>query len=83
MINQALTQQTLEEPWDFFDSEIVQQEAKSLFEDYQALTQLGSDYGKFDRDGKIIFIQKMEGMMERYRHWFRVMGRLEVSPPLA
>ena len=30
----------------FFDSEIVQQEAKSLFEDYQSLTQLGSDYGK-------------------------------------
>jgi hypothetical protein len=36
----------------FFDSEIVQQEAKQLFEDYQSLVQLGSDYGKFDREGK-------------------------------
>ena len=44
----------------FFESEIVQQEAKSIFEDYQTLTQLGSEYGKFDREGKIIFIQKME-----------------------
>ncbi len=36
----------------FFDSEIVQQEAKELFEDYQSLMKLGSDYGKFDREGK-------------------------------
>jgi hypothetical protein len=36
----------------FFDSEIVQQEAKQLFEDYQALIKLGSNYGKFDREGK-------------------------------
>jgi Domain of unknown function (DUF1825) len=37
----------------FFDSDIIQQEAKQLFEDYQQLTQLGGKYGKFDRDGKI------------------------------
>ena len=36
----------------FFDSEIVQQEAKQLFEEYQALVKLGNSYGKFDRDGK-------------------------------
>ena len=29
----------------FFDSEIVQQEATKLFQDYQALMQLGSSYG--------------------------------------
>ncbi len=29
----------------FFDSEIVQQEAKQLFEDYQSLIQLGGDTG--------------------------------------
>ena len=29
----------------FFDSEIVQEEAKHLFGDYQQLMQLGSDYG--------------------------------------
>ncbi|MFS8118731.1 MAG: DUF1825 family protein, partial [Microcoleus sp.] len=33
----------------FFDSEIVQQEAKLLFEDYQSLIALGGNYGKFDR----------------------------------
>ena len=60
----------------FFDSEIVQQEAKALFEDYQALMQIGSDYGKFDRDGKIIFIDKMEEMMDRYRIF---MKRFELS----
>ena len=51
----------------FFDSDIVQQEAKKLFEDYQALIQLGNSYGKFDREGKKLFIGKMEAMMERYR----------------
>ena len=33
----------------FFDSDIVQQEAKQLFEDYQSLVQVGSSYGKFER----------------------------------
>jgi hypothetical protein len=60
----------------FFDSEIVQHEAKSLFEDYQSLTQLGSDYGKFDREGKKMFIEQMEAMMDRYRIF---MKRFELS----
>jgi hypothetical protein len=42
----------------FFDSEIVQQEAKQLFEDYQALIQLGNSYGKFDREGKSYLLSK-------------------------
>ena len=36
----------------FFESEIVQEEAKRLFNDYQELMKLGSDYGKFDREEK-------------------------------
>jgi hypothetical protein len=60
----------------FFDSEVVQQEAKQLFEDYQSLMKLGGEYGKFDREGKKIFIDKMEDMMERYRIF---MKRFELS----
>ncbi|MEQ8384853.1 DUF1825 family protein [Coleofasciculus chthonoplastes] len=60
----------------FFDSDIVQQEAKQLFEDYQSLVQLGGSYGKFDREGKKIFIDQMEAMMERYRIF---MKRFELS----
>ena len=60
----------------FFDSEIVQQEAKQLFEDYQALVQLGNSYGKFDREGKKLFIEQMESMMDRYRVF---MKRFELS----
>ena len=60
----------------FFDSEIVQQEAKQLFEDYQSLMQLGGEYGKFDREGKKIFIDKMEELMERYEIF---MKRFELS----
>lgn len=60
----------------FFDSEVVQQEAKQLFEDYQSLTQLGSGYGKFDREGKVMFIEKMEELMERYKIF---MKRFELS----
>ncbi len=60
----------------FFDSDIVQQEAKQLFEDYQSLVNLGSDYGKFDREGKKIFIERMEEVMDRYRIF---MKRFELS----
>ncbi|MBD1920490.1 DUF1825 family protein [Microcoleus sp. FACHB-831] len=60
----------------FFDSEIVQQEAKQLFEDYQSLLKLGSSYGKFDLEGKKIFIEQMEAMMDRYRIF---MKRFELS----
>jgi hypothetical protein len=55
---------------------VVQQEARQLFEDYQSLTQLGSEYGKFDREGKIIFIDRMEELMERYKIF---MKRFELS----
>ena len=60
----------------FFDSEIIQQEAKKLFEDYQELINLGGDYGKFDLEGKKIYIQQMEAIMERYRIF---MKRFELS----
>jgi hypothetical protein len=60
----------------FFDSEIVQTEAKQLFEDYQALIKIGNSYGKFDRAGKKLFIEQMEAMMDRYRIF---MKRFELS----
>ena len=60
----------------FFESEIVQEEAKRLFTDYQQLMQLGSDYGKFDREGKKKFIDTMEDLMSRYRVF---MKRFELS----
>ena len=60
----------------FFDSEVVQQEAKQLFDDYQSLMQLGGEYGKFDREGKKMFIARMETLMERYRIF---MKRFELS----
>jgi len=60
----------------FFESDIVQEEAKKLFNDYQQLMQLGSDYGKFDREGKKQFIKTMESLMERYKVF---MKRFELS----
>ncbi|MBD2137907.1 DUF1825 family protein [Anabaena sp. FACHB-1237] len=60
----------------FFDSEIVQDEAKHLFEDYQSLITLGNSYGKFDREGKKLFIEQMETLMDRYRVF---MKRFELS----
>lgn len=38
--------------------------------------QLGSDYGKFDREGKKMFIEQMEAIMGRYRIF---MKRFELS----
>ena len=38
--------------------------------------QLGSDYGKFDREGKVMFIGNMENLMERYKVF---MKRFELS----
>lgn len=60
----------------FFDSEVVQEEAKQLFQDFQNLMHLGSDYGKFDREGKKLFIEKMEELLERQRIF---MKRMELS----
>lgn len=60
----------------FFESEIVQDEAKRLFLDYQQLMQLGGEYGKFDREGKKLYIERMEDMMDRYRVF---MKRFELS----
>lgn len=60
----------------FFDSEVVQQEAKQLFEDYQSLMQIGNDYGKFDREGKKLYIDRMEELMDRYKIF---MKRFELS----
>ncbi len=60
----------------FFDSEIVQDESRRLFQDYQQLVQLGGDYGKFDREGKRLYIERMEEMMDRYRVF---MKRFELS----
>ncbi len=60
----------------FFESDIVKEEAKQLFLDYQQLMELGSDYGKFDREGKKQFISTMETLMERYKVF---MKRFELS----
>jgi len=60
----------------FFESEIVQDEARRLFTDYQQLMALGSEYGKFDREGKKLYIERMEEMMDRYRVF---MKRFELS----
>ena len=60
----------------FFESDIVQDEAKRLFADYQSLMQLGGEYGKFDREGKKLFIDSMEELMDRYRVF---MKRFELS----
>ncbi len=60
----------------FFDSEIVQNEAKQLFTDYQNLVNLGGNYGKFDRDGKKMYIDQMEELMDRYKIF---MKRFELS----
>ena len=38
--------------------------------------QLGNEYGKFDREGKKIFIERMEELMERYQIF---MKRFELS----
>ena len=60
----------------FFESDIVQEEAKQLFTDYQELMKIGSDYGKFDREGKKMFIKRMESLMDRYKVF---MKRFELS----
>ncbi|BAC88723.1 MULTISPECIES: DUF1825 family protein [Gloeobacter] len=60
----------------FFDSEIVQQEAREFYQEYQELMQVGSNYGKFDREGKKIFIEKMEELLDRQRIMLK---RMELS----
>ena len=74
--NRSIDLSTRDKGMSFFESEIVQEEAKKLFTDYQNLMKLGSDYGKFDREGKVMFIDTMENLMERYKVF---MKRFELS----
>lgn len=47
-----------------------------LFQDYQNLMQMGGNYGKFDREGKKLYIEQMEEVLDRYRIF---MKRFELS----
>jgi hypothetical protein len=60
----------------FFESEIVQTESRQLFEDYQSLVKMGEQYGRFDREGKLLYIEQMEAVMDRYRIFLK---RVELS----
>ncbi|MCA1903685.1 MAG: DUF1825 domain-containing protein [Cyanobacteria bacterium M5B4] len=60
----------------FFNSEIVQDEARRLWQDYQSLINLGSNYGKFDREGKKLYIAQMEAMTDRFHIFLK---RFELS----
>ena len=60
----------------FFESEVVQQESQDIFSTYQSLLKMGSQYGKFDRDGKVLYIEQMETIMERFQI---MMKRMELS----
>jgi hypothetical protein len=60
----------------FFDSDIVQKEARDFFEEYQELMRIGSNFGKFDRTGKELFIEKMEELLDRQRIMLK---RMELS----
>jgi hypothetical protein len=60
----------------FFNSEIVQDEARRLWEDYQSLLSLGANYGKFDREGKKLYIAQMEQIIDRFHIFLK---RFELS----
>jgi hypothetical protein len=60
----------------FFNSEIVQDEARRLWEDYQSLLSLGANYGKFDREGKKLYIAQMEEIIDRFHIFLK---RFELS----
>lgn len=60
----------------FFNSEIVQDEARRLWEDYQSLINLGANYGKFDREGKKLYIAQMEEVIDRFHIFLK---RFELS----
>jgi Domain of unknown function (DUF1825) len=60
----------------FFESPLVQDEARRFMSDYQALVTLGNNYGKFDRAGKEKYIEEMETLLERYSIF---MKRMELS----
>ncbi|KAJ7526070.1 hypothetical protein O6H91_17G080200 [Diphasiastrum complanatum] len=51
----------------FFESSIVQAESDSLRVDYSALLKLGRKYGKFDREGKVSYVEEMKKLVERWQ----------------
>ncbi|KAJ7526147.1 hypothetical protein O6H91_17G084200 [Diphasiastrum complanatum] len=51
----------------FFESSVVQAESDSLRADYSAILKLGRRYGKFDREGKVSYVQEMKKLVERWQ----------------
>lgn len=60
----------------FFDSPLVRAEGQALVKDQDALRRLGHGYGTFDPPGKVLYIQAMEDLFDR---WLVMVKRLELS----
>lgn len=57
-------------------SEVVRNEMAKLEKDYMELAKLGSQYVKFDRDGKLMYIDRALDVVERFNIFI---ARLKLS----
>lgn len=57
-------------------SEVVRDEMMKLEADYMELAKLGSQYVKFDRDGKVMYIDRALDVVERFKIF---LARLKLS----
>ncbi|KAJ8904933.1 hypothetical protein NDN08_001446 [Rhodosorus marinus] len=60
----------------FMESELVVREIQSIMKEHSDLIRLGATYGKFDKRGKLLFIQQWKNLMERYEIHLK---RIELS----
>ncbi|KAJ7530643.1 hypothetical protein O6H91_14G012300 [Diphasiastrum complanatum] len=57
----------------FFDCSIVQAESERLMSDYQYLIKLGINYGRFDREGKLLYVDEMKKLIARWQIFYKRM----------
>jgi len=67
-------------PGGFFESEVVRNEAMMIAKEQTMMMELGKRYGKFDREGKLVYLDKMEELMDRVKIFHK---RLELSDDFA
>lgn len=67
------------DPEHVFENELIEQEYRRLCEDHQNLIDFGGTYGNFDRAGKLVFLDQMDAIRERWEIFyqrFALLGQL-------
>lgn len=64
-----------------FKSDIVNEEWQKLAQDHAEMIKVGEEYGSFDREGKVIFIDRLEELENRWDTFYSRVGLMGAINP--